>query len=244
MKRRGRLKIAIAWVVMIAALAAIGFYLGQTYNQATQFDQLEKSAEVNLLELYEQNSDMVGWIQIKGTNISYPVMGSEDYLHLSFEKEYSESGTPFIAYGCSVDSANVLIYGHNMSYNGNMFHQLTKYMKKAFWEEHQEAIFYAICTSASGEKYVEKRTYRIMSAIATTIDSWKYWNYAVADTKEELEQYVSECKSRELYDTGVELTDKTLSLSTCSYHVSGRNGRFVLVGTLEKVELKNTVDNE
>lgn len=244
MKNRGKLKIAIAWGVLIVALATVGFYLGQTYNQERKFDKLEESAAIDLLELYKQNPDMVGWIQIKGTNINYPVMGSEDYLHLNFEKEYSDSGTPFIAYGCDVDSINVLIYGHNMSYNGNMFHQLTKYTDKAFWEKNPKAIFYAICTDSDGEKYVEKRTYKIMSAIPTTIDSWKYWNYAISDTHEELEQYVSECRERELYDTGVELTDKVLSLSTCSYHVSGRNGRFVLVSTLEKVELQNTVDDE
>ena len=45
-------------------------------------------------ELYLQNTDMVGWLSIAGTNINYPVMQTPNnpnyYLKHNFEKEYSD----------------------------------------------------------------------------------------------------------------------------------------------------------
>lgn len=42
-------------------------------------------------ELYEQNTDMIGWIRIDGTEINYPVMftGNDFYLEHDFSKERS-----------------------------------------------------------------------------------------------------------------------------------------------------------
>ena len=45
-------------------------------------------------ELYEQNTDMEGWIKIDGTGIDYPVMYTVDDFYLShvFDKGASKSG--------------------------------------------------------------------------------------------------------------------------------------------------------
>lgn len=46
----------------------------------------EKKRLAGYAELHEQNSDMVGWIQIEGTKVDYPVMQTpeEPEYHLRF----------------------------------------------------------------------------------------------------------------------------------------------------------------
>ena len=68
-------------------------------------------------ELYLQNEDMVGWISIAGTKLSYPVMQTPNnpnfYLKHNFEKAYSDLGTPYIQENCNLsESDNLVIYGH------------------------------------------------------------------------------------------------------------------------------------
>ena len=51
--------------------------------------------------LHDQNSEMIGWLKIEGTEIDYPVMqtGTDDpdyYLHHTFDKEEDSNGTLFI----------------------------------------------------------------------------------------------------------------------------------------------------
>ena len=52
-------------------------------------------------KLYQQNPDIVGWIQIEGTSIDYPVMQTPAdpnyYLKHDFEKHYTDYGCPFYA---------------------------------------------------------------------------------------------------------------------------------------------------
>ena len=50
--------------------------------------------------LYEENSDLFGWIKIEGTVIDYPVMYTPDdynfYLYKDWNKEDSSSGSIFV----------------------------------------------------------------------------------------------------------------------------------------------------
>lgn len=50
-------------------------------------------------DLYERNSDIVGWLKIDGTRIEYPVMqspqDSEYYLNHDFDKNGNQGGLPF-----------------------------------------------------------------------------------------------------------------------------------------------------
>lgn len=93
----------------------------------------------NLSPLSEQNSECLGWLCIPDTAVNYPVMHTprnpQKYLHMNFYGEYSQSGDPFLDYRCSLDSGNLLIYGHNMK-NGTMFGELKSYTDVAFCVDH------------------------------------------------------------------------------------------------------------
>ena len=102
----------------------------------------EKMVLPELAELYQQNSDLAGWIRIEDTNINYPVMHTPDnpdfYLKHGFDKEYSDYGCPYVQENCDVQlpSDNVIIYGHHMK-NGSMFCDLEKFKNQDFWQEHK-----------------------------------------------------------------------------------------------------------
>lgn len=175
--------------------------------------------------LYELNKDMVGWIQIEGTEIDYPVLQTPEqpnyYLRRSFYKDTAVCGSIYVREACDVNlpSDNVTIYGHNMK-NGTMFAALHKYKSKSFWEDHKYVYF---------DTLNEYHTYEIFAVFNTTADLTKGFTYHIYDTfptEIEFNQFVSTCKNIDLYETGVTPTfgDKLLTLSTCDrgYDPEGR----------------------
>lgn len=175
--------------------------------------------------LYEQNNDLIGWIRVEGTSIDYPVMQSPSnpdyYLKHSFEKTWSDYGVPYVDGACTVGvSNNLTIYGHNMK-NGSMFHDLVGYTSKAFYEEHPVIIFDTVDSPGK---------YQVIAAFRynTNKESFFYNDHCDMD-EAEFAEYVENCKSRSLYDTGLsaEYGDQLITLSTCEYTYT--NGRFVVM---------------
>lgn len=183
--------------------------------------------------LYLQNQDLIGWLQITGTQIDYPVMqtlgDNEYYLRLNFDKEYALGGSLFMEERCNPlrPSTNQIIYGHNMP-DGTMFGELKHYEKKSFYEDHPQIAFDTLYT---------QNTYQIMAVFRSRVyyntdDVFKYYYFFNATSQEEWDYYYSNVKQLSLYDTGVtaEYGDKFLTLSTCDDE--GEYGRFVVVAKL------------
>lgn len=178
--------------------------------------------------LYLQNDDMVGWIEIEGTKLNYPVLQTPDekdfYLHRNFNKETSNHGAIYVQENCDVwtPSDNVVIYGHNMK-DGSMFATLLKYKKQEYWQEHRFIYFNTL---------LERHTYEIVAVFKTTATIGKGFDYHLfveAENEEEFDAYVDKIKKLSYYDTGVdaEYGDKLITLSTCEYTLT--NGRLVVV---------------
>ena len=196
----------------------------ETEPQMTAF---EKYAEV-----YEQNTDFVGWISIDGTNINYPVMQTIDnpnyYLKHGFDKQYSNYGVPYVQENCALGiSDNTIIYGHHMS-NGSMFADLCKYESEDFYREHKTIRF----DTLSG--FGEYEIVTVFKTVAYSEAGFKYYHFVDAEDEAAFYAFLSECKAHSLYDTGVSANygDKLITLSTCEY--SRTNGRMVVVA--KKIE--------
>ena len=132
--------IVICMIVFCGSAAYLLLYGQNKISAEKEFNQMRKSFR-DLSGLYAQNSDLVGWIRVDGTRIDYPVMQTPDnpeyYLHRDFNKEYSDSGTPFLDANSRIGGTwNRIIYGHNMKF-GTMFHDLQKYDSKEFWDAHK-----------------------------------------------------------------------------------------------------------
>ena len=169
-------------------------------------------------KLYEQNSDIVGWIRIDDTQMNYPVMQSPQepnfYLKHGFDKAYTDYGCPYVQENCDMElpSDNIIIYGHHMN-DGSMFAGLMKFKDKSFWEKHKTVSF---------DTLTDRQTYEVIAVFKTVVytdspDSFKYYQFVNADTAEDFTAYVEKCKKLSLYETGItaEYGDKLLTLSTC-----------------------------
>lgn len=210
-----------------AGMLAKNYFVGKAAQD--DFTQLTVSGTYDLKALHKQNSDIIGWLQIKDTKINYPIMQTkkspEYYLRRNFKKEHSIAGTPFMDATSDIDipTLNWTIYGHNMK-NGTMFHDLLKYAKEDFYKTHKTFTFDTI---------KEKGTYKVVAAFYTQIyDSdykgFKYYKYNNITSAGSLREYIASSKAIAEYDTGVTVdNEQVLTLSTCAYQVE--DGRFVVV---------------
>ena len=123
----------------------------------------------------EQNGDCVGWLYIEGTAVDYPVMHTpnqpQKYLRKNFHGEYSVSGVPFMDHRCSLDSTDLIIYGHNMR-NGTMFADLKKYLDDDFLEGHRTIEL----ETAEGLRY-----FTVIEVVKTDIYDERYDRLDMAD---------------------------------------------------------------
>ncbi len=174
--------------------------------------------------LSKENPDFSAWLTVPGTMIDYPVMHTpqdiEYYIYRSFDRSDSPSGTPFIGEYGDLDSSKCIIYGHNMK-DGTMFHDLLKYEKKSFWQEHPTFTIHTL----EGE-----RTYAIFSAVRTRVLETGESGLRFYRLPEGLKDWLLYSA---LYDTGItpEDGDSIVILSTCSYHTD--EGRFLVAGRLQ-----------
>ena len=192
---------------------------------------VEKSKEIlpEYAQLYEMNSDMVGWLSIEGTNVNYPVMQTPQepnyYLYRDFYKNSSRGGCLYAQERCDINkpSDNITIYGHNTRGGAIMFNALNGYTKKSFWESHRYIRF---------DTLTERHTYEVIAVFkisANRDDGFAYHEFVDADSEEKFDDFVRRCKDHAFYDTGLTAVygDKLITLSTCEYTLS--NGRLVVV---------------
>lgn len=181
--------------------------------------------QIDFEGLQAVNPDVIGWIDIPGLSISYPVVQGTDnayYLHHLFTGEYNSSGSIFADWHNQPDFAdpNTIVYGHNMK-NGSMFGTLSHYQDQALWEA--SSYFYL---------YVPGKVlkYQIFSCYAGYVGSEAY-TYTFPE-KADFQAFLKQIRSYAGYDTGVEVveTDRVVTLSTCVS--SRRDYRYIVHGKL------------
>ena len=198
--------------------------------EKTQVTPQKTERMLQIEKLQEQNSDIVGWIEVEGTNINYPVLQGEDnsyYMNHNYKKEENTYGSIFLDkdYDWSIPSSNLLLYGHNLQ-NGELFHDILNYKDKSYYEEHPVIRF-------TTEK--EDSEFEIISAFYSRVyyksetNVFRYYYFINADNEEEYNEFIENAKESSIYDTGktAEYGDQLITLSTCSYHTE--DGRFAVV---------------
>lgn len=184
---------------------------------------LHKSYDFNALE--GVNSDIIGWINIPGTSIDYPILkageGKDDryYLKRTFEGKSNSHGSIFIEK--NTDSALKddisLIYGHNMR-DGTMFAGLHKYLNMDYLEANKRIYIYTPGQSMQYEIF----------ACMEREDTYITDDYPDV---EKMLSYVS--KGARNFDKTVDISEgRILALSTC-----GASGRRILVFAVEQKRL-------
>lgn len=166
---------------------------------------------LDLDALRQENEDVIGWICIPDTNISYPLLqwtDNEFYLTHSWQQTPNRAGSIFMEWQNSSDFTdfNTIIYGHRMR-EQEMFGMLHQFRKKDFLESHPSV--YILADDGV-------RRYDVFAVQRVNLDSPVYGLGLDTDRrKEELIRYSLDYSAIE---TGIVPTidDQLLTLSTCS----------------------------
>lgn len=228
-RRTWAMVVAIVGVVCIGAAAWV--WIGIQRDYATQDEVNEELAayatvsndgetapEVEWPQLEEVNPDLVGWIQIPGTSVNYPVYQGIDndyYLHTTATGAESVGGQVFM--DCDntapgmVDDQTV-IYGHHLS-NGAMF----KPVADMIYQETFDSVDTIWYTTTTGTYELEP----LLLAYNTYADDGNARRTSFTSNAE-LRAYLDELLDRAVTsraDAGsiISSTDHVLSLCTCCY---------------------------
>lgn len=172
--------------------------------------------------LREVNGEVIGWLVIPGTQISYPLLQGEDnsyYLTRTWKGGKSAVGAIFLEHTNSADLSDfhTIVYGHNMK-NGSMFGALQNYRDGAYLAAHP-----SVYLTVDGGSY----RYDIFAVYEASVDSS---TYQIGFSGEESRQaFLDDCLSRSALSTEVtpHTWDRILTLSTCT-PASSKTTRWVV----------------
>ena len=216
-----------------------------TQNKVTASEEEIKASTTNLASKAKQyktniNSDIIGWMQIPGTGIDYPVTHTNNntyYMNHNIYKQSDRNGALLVDYECNFNKGlptNTVVYGHNWNNylapladnnpNDKMFDEVHKYADATFAGNHPYIYF------SSTEKNYK---YQVFAAFYTHIN-WTDYLYCYPNATR-MKNIISTAKSSSLHDFGVSVStsDKIISLSTCTRMKGNTNQyRFVVMGKL------------
>ena len=186
-----------------------------------EIEQLPNGAiNAEYAALYAKNNDFIGWLNIPGTNVDYPVMQTDDndyYLHRNFDRQEVFEGTLFADYRGKITPEgmpqNTVIYGHNM---------LLKYQFSALQNYKKDIEFLKMSPVIEFNTLYGNAKYKIISVFLVNWlpkdgEVFRYNSTNYFKNQSEFFDFVLECMDRSLYETGVDVEygDEFLTLSTC-----------------------------
>ncbi|GHU46621.1 hypothetical protein FACS1894120_3750 [Clostridia bacterium] len=195
-------------------------------------------------DLYEENNDFVGWLEIE-KYVNYPVVQTDDneyYLKHDFYKKKTANGTIFADCEQKITEknvpANIILYGHNLR-TKNMFQPLLKYRDSPKFLTDNAVINF--------DTLYERGKYKIYAVFqCNTLTEhgavFDYWNYVNFSGESEFNYFVKEITDRAMFLTGADLKygDSLLTLSTCDFTM--KDMRFVVVARKLREGESETVD--
>ena len=208
-KRKWYLVFIISSIIIIILIYNITSYY---YSYKKDLEFKEKIAEYDFEKLKEINTDIVGFIEVDNTNISYPVVKSSDnsyYLNHSYKKEKNNIGSIFLDYRNDLDnlSKNNIIYGHGRLDN-TMFGSLNNLLDSSNLDS-KGSYYITLSTPKS------IMTFKIFSVY--TIPKEGYYIKTYFSSNKYFKEFLETIMKRSIYNfnTDVNTNDKILTLSTC-----------------------------
>lgn len=164
--------------------------------------------------LKQTNSDTVGWISVKGTNVNYPVVQTSNntyYLTHDFTKKVNSMGWVFMDYrnDASDLSQNTIIYGHNVSQTSKIMFGSLKNTLDESWYRKESNHMITFNTATSDMQWEVFSVYKVQNT-----NDYLYTDFS---TQDEFLTFIDMIKKRSIYnfETEVNKGDKILTLSTC-----------------------------
>lgn len=198
-------------------------------------DDVENKSDykVDFKALKEINSDVVGWLEVPGTNVNYSVVKSTNndyYLTHNFNKEYNSSGWIFADYNNKFDGTdkNIVIYGHNVRDN-SMFGSLKNIIYED-WFNNEENYNITFMTENKNE------VYRVFSVYK--IEEEDYYIQTEFKAQKIFDNFVKTLQKRSIkeFNEQVSYEDTILTLSTCD-----NNNKYRIVLHAKKIQEKQVI---
>lgn len=235
-----RLKLTILYIILAVFLAAAGYLLFIQGSDPAPVAEEELEEYVTIREETKEgeftpdfaslkaiNDNLVCWLRIPDTTISFPVVLGEDnsfYLRHSFSGRESKFGCPFVDTRTPPEGDVLLIHGHNMGYNREeMFSPLVLLQDPSYAESHNK-----LYLSFPGEE--GEREYTLLGVANLDVTNPEFDLYRSTFVfREEREGYLSYLQSKSLYRSSEEVGEgKILILSTCN-DLYGENNRLLII---------------
>lgn len=198
---------------------------GAQAEEETAAAQEGPLSEVDFDALRVTCPDIVGWIEIPGTVIDYPIVQGEDN---AFYLKHLPDGTANVNGSIMMDQVNspvfaddvTILHGHHMR-SGAMFGDLNEYEREAYYLEHPMMRLY----TPAGD-------YDVAIFAAYSVDGATFAYPTVFSGREGFEAFLHRARTRSYFQTDVEVAygDRILMLSTCAY--AYENERFLVVGKI------------
>ena len=204
------------WYIILIVSIIIVFIL--IYNITSYYfdykKDLELKKELEQIEKYDFdtlkkiNQDIVGYIEVKNTNVSYPIVKSSDnsyYLNHSYDKEKNNVGSIFLDYRNDLEnlSRNNIIYGHGRL-DKSMFGSLNNLLEKD-WLSNKDNYYITVTTPN------KIMTFKIFSVY--TIDKESYYIKTYFSSNKYFKEFLETIMKRSIYNFGTDVntTDKILT---------------------------------
>ena len=186
-------------------------------------------APVGFYEAKKVNSDVYAWIEIKDTDIQYPILQHESddsyYLDHTIDRVAGYPGSIYTERANAKDFSdyNTVVYGHNMK-NGTMFRHVHKFKEKEFFDSHEYITVYT---------ETDMFIYRVYAVVVYSgRHILKKYNFDEAADRIAFIESLNTGESWNQFrkDMLIDENSKLITLATC---IGGRpNNRLLLIGEL------------
>lgn len=176
-------------------------------------EALEVEIDINWDKLKNEAKNLVGWLYIPNTNISYPLVqdktSNQYYVRRDYTGKKNSGGSIFLNKETDIDDKHTIIYGHKMRAD-IMFHRLPEYAKQDFADSHK----YIYIFTENG-----CQVYQVFSVVYA--DYWENtytWDFEDENNLSFMEYINQEIDNSVIKTevTNICESDKIISLSTCS----------------------------
>lgn len=233
-----RNKIVLASILIILVFLLIGllgfFYITQfpykNFNPLSIISFKDPGYDFNKLK--QDFPDVIGWIEVDGTNIKEPIVKEpkEDlyYMNHNASKDYDMAGAIFIqkCNNSNFTDPITLVYGHNMT-DDRVFSNLTWFKNKQFFNDNEYFYIY---------KQHHKLVYKIIAAYE--YDNRHIMNSFDFSDPKILEEYEYDILNTNTYNKNIRETlaisqnDRIVQLSTCLDNLYRDDLRYIVTGLL------------
>lgn len=199
-----------------------------------------REIQKEFLELYETNSDLVGWLRA-GEKIDFPVVqrDNEYYLRHNFYDRWDSNGAIFLNMDNCLDPRDdlILIHGHYML-GGRMFGSLENFAKEEYLAQYplvtfrtiydEEDVYYTPIAAFSASMKADEEDFFDVKAFTFKDDPDSDPDGEGGRKSSDYREFLDEITDLSEWKAEVDVCedDSLLALVTCSYDTV--DGRFIL----------------